>query len=551
MSAPHRPACRRRFALADAWRWLAIAVAMACGGTITSTDRTTSDVAEVVVSPLTASVTVGNTIPLQAVVRDASGQTITDPSVIWSVQDTSIARVSSTGVVTARAVGSTQVAASANGKSGLASVTVTPIPVASVTVTPARVDLAPGAHASLAAVTYDASGKALDGRALVWASSNASVASVDATGVVTALAAGAATITATSEGVSGSSAISVAVPAIASVAIQPRSATIQRGGTVQLSVTVTDESGAAVTDRAPTWTSTKAAVAIVSASGLVTAVAPGSASIVAALDGKADTVGITVVSVPVGSVSVQPASVALNVGQGTTLTATVRDANGAIVTDRTVTWSTSNAAVASVTQGGVVKALATGTATISATSEGNTGSASVTVAAVPVATITLQPTSVTLQRNMSTTLTATLKDASGNVLTGRSIAWSSSDTTVARVSGTGVVTAVGLGAAAITATSEGKSTSASVTVTTGPVDHIIISPSSIDNLRVGRTTQLSATAVDANGDTIAGAVFTWHSNSTYVATVSSTGRVTGEHSGTTTITATFSGKTGSVSVVVR
>ena len=84
-----------------------------------------------------------------------------------------------------------------------------------------------------------------------------------------------------------------------------------------------------------------------------------------------------------------------------------------------------------------------------------------------------------------------------------------------------------------------------------PVDRILLSPTSIDNLRAGRSANLSATAVDVNGDTISGAVFTWHSSNTFVATVSSDGRVTGAHSGTTTITATFSGKTGSASVRVR
>lgn len=466
MSALHRAA---RQQIADAARvgaCLAAAFAIGCGGSITATDAGAPDVAEVVIAPLTASVVVGSTLPLQATVRDAGGLVVTGPTILWSVEDTSIATVSPAGVVTARAVGSTQVAASANGRSGLASITVTPVPVASVTVTPARLDLAPGKQATLSALAYDASGKALGGRAVVWSSSNTSVATVDASGVVSALAAGSATITATSEGLSGSSAVSVANPAVASVVIAPRSATVQRGGTLQLSVTITDESGAAVTDRPPTWTSSNTAVAIVSASGLVTAVSPGVASLAAALDGKADTASITVVAVPVGSVTVLPATVSLTTGQGATLTATVKDANGTVVTDRPVAWTTSNAAVATVTQAGVVKAIAVGAATISATSEGSSGSATVTV--MPAV-----------------------------------------------------------------------------------LDHIVISPASIDNLRAGRSVELSATAIDTNGNAMPGAVFTWHSNSSWVATVSSSGVVTGQHSGTTTITATFSGKTGSANVRVR
>src|SRR5690348_1046463 len=189
MNALLRVARHRRVTARHPWPLLAMTFVMGCGGSITATDLSAPGVAEVVVAPLTASVVVGGTLPLQATLRDASGQTISGPSVIWSVQDSSIATVSPAGVVTARAVGSTQVAASADGKSGLASISVTPVPVASISVTPARVDLAPGAHATLDAVTYDASGKPLDGRAIVWASSNTGIATVDASGAVTALAA--------------------------------------------------------------------------------------------------------------------------------------------------------------------------------------------------------------------------------------------------------------------------------------------------------------------------------------------------------------------------
>lgn len=451
-------------------RLLALAIVAACGGSITSGEPATPKVAEIVVAPLTASVIVGGELPLQAAVRDVSGQLVTGPVVVWTVQDSTIATVSAAGVVAARAVGSTQVAASANGVSGIASITVMPVPVASVTVAPTRVDLTPGAHSTLGAVPYDAAGNALAGRALVWASSNSSVATVDAAGTVTAVAPGSATVTVTSEGVSGSAAVSVAVPAVASVAIQPRGATLLRGTTLQLSATVTDASGAVISDRALTWKSSNAGVAIVSAAGVVSAVAPGSANISVALDDKADTVSISVVAVPVGSVAVQPSSASLTTGQSTTLTATVKDANGNVVTDRAVAWSSSNTIVASVAANGVVKALAAGTAIVSATSDGNSGSATVTV--------------------------------------------------------TGSVPA-------------------------SAVYKVLITPSSIDNLRRDHSAQLSATAVDEKGNAIPGAVFTWHSNNSYVATVNSSGRVTGEHSGTTTITATFSGKTGSASVRVK
>jgi trimeric autotransporter adhesin len=253
----------------------------------------------------------------------------------------------------------------------------------------------------------------------------------------------------------------------------------------------------------------------------------------------------------VAEVVVAPQTATVIVGNTLPLQATVRDASGQALTGPTVVWSVRDPSIATVSATGVLTARAVGSTEIAASSNGRSGLASVTVTPAPVASISLQPASVTLRRNVAATLTPTLKDASGNVLTGRTITWQSSDSTIARVSSAGVVTTLKLGAAVITATSEGKSASAAVTVGTGPVDRIVITPSSVDNLRDGHSAQLSATALDANGDAIAGAVFAWHSNSTYVATVDPTGRVTGEHSGTTSITASFSGKTGSVSVRVR
>jgi uncharacterized protein YjdB len=137
------------------------------------------------------------------------------------------------------------------------------------------------------------------------------------------------------------------------------------------------------------------------------------------------------------------------------------------MTGAPVTWSTSDALVALISQGGVVTGLAAGTATITASSGGKSGTATVTVALAPVATVTVSPTSLELRdRNGQRTgqLTATLRDGLGNILTGRTVTWSSSNTAVAAVDQTGLVTARDEGTVTITATVEGKSGTASVIV---------------------------------------------------------------------------------------
>ncbi|HXT14923.1 MAG TPA: Ig-like domain-containing protein [Gemmatimonadaceae bacterium] len=177
--------------------------------------------------------------------------------------------------------------------------------------------------------------------------------------------------------------------------------------------------------------------------------------------------GCSAATPTVTHVSVSPATTSVNVGSTATFTATATDASGSVVTGRPITWASSNAAVATVDANGVARGVAAGTVQITATIGGVTGSASLTVAAVvvKVATVTVSLASTTITVGQTTQATATLRDASGTVLTGRAITWSSSNTNVARVDATsGLVTAAGVGSATITATSEGITGSATITV---------------------------------------------------------------------------------------
>src|SRR3989454_410315 len=196
-------------------------------------------------------------------------------------------------------------------------------------------------------------------------------------------------------------------------------------------------------------------------------------------DRTTDTATVTVAGcvAPVAAVTARPAAPTVQVGQTAQLTATPRDANGTPLSGRAVTWASNNTAVAMVNGSGLVTAGAVGSATITATSEGQSGTAVVTVSNVPVASVTVTPASASVQQGATVQLTATPRDASGNPLTGRAIGWSSSDNTIATVSSSGLVTGGVAGAVAITATSEGQSGTAAITVTpsTGAqFDHVFI-----------------------------------------------------------------------------
>src|SRR5713101_8036472 len=169
-------------------------------------------------------------------------------------------------------------------------------------------------------------------------------------------------------------------PAVASVTVAPSPGTLLVGSTAQLTATTKDSAGNVLTGRAVTWASSNPAVATVSATGLVTGVAVGSATIMATAEGKNGTAAVTVTvlpPVPVASVTVAPATVL--VGVTVQLTGTTKAADGNVLTGRTLTWATSNPAVATVNSTGLATGVAAGQATITATSEGQSGTAAITV----------------------------------------------------------------------------------------------------------------------------------------------------------------------------
>jgi len=177
-----------------------------------------SAVAHVTVSPSPATVLIGGTRQLVARLEDAAGNVLTGRVLTWGSGNTAVATVNSTGLVTGVAAGGpVTIAATSEGQSGTAAITVTPVPVASVTVAPTSATVLFGQTDQLTATTKDANGNELTGRTVTWASGDPAVATVSATGLVTGIAAGQATITATSEGRGGTAAITVAVLSFATV----------------------------------------------------------------------------------------------------------------------------------------------------------------------------------------------------------------------------------------------------------------------------------------------------------------------------------------------
>ncbi|MEO6443754.1 MAG: Ig-like domain-containing protein, partial [Gemmatimonadaceae bacterium] len=500
-------------------------------------------VGRIEVTPSTLSLAVGDARSLSARVLDDAGNPLADRRVFWAAQDPQIATVTQSGIVTGIAPGNAQIGVSSGGKSTVVPVIVSSRPVSLVRVTPSAANVQAGATVTLTAQALDAAGATVAGRVVIWTTSNPAIATVTSTGVVTGVSAGNATISATVDDVVGSGLVTVQPVPVQAIALTPSSGALIVGRQLQLIATLTDAVGNAIPGRITTWSSSSPAIASVSSTGLVTALARGNAVITASAEGKSATASITVSLVPVDSVSVTPRTSTLAAGQTVQLTARLVDATGTVLTGRSVTWTSDQPSIATVSSSGLVAALTTGQARITATSEGASGTATVTVTPVAVASLSLTPSSATMLVGKTQQFTAVARDAQGAALPGRVITWISGAPSVATVTQTGLVTAVGVGSALIFAASEGISASVTVTVSTIGVALVRVQPAT-GSITQGEQLQLTATAVDGNGANIPGKVATWTSSNDAVMTVSSAGRVTGVAPGQVTITATIEGVQG-------
>lgn len=255
----------------------------------------------------------------------------------------------------------------------------------------------------------------------------------------------------------------VSVPA--SITVSPALLDFEEGDVFQMSAVVLDEDGN-VMDEEVTWTSSNTSVAVVSETGLVTAITEGSAVISAAVSGNSSVQGQAPVNVSrkgaqVATVTVVPGTVGVGIGNTVQLAAEVRDVDGNLVS-RTVTWQSSATSIATVSDG-LVTGVAVGTAVITARTQNVSGQAQVTVTP-PVASVVISdPGHEPIEIGLTKQLTATAYDASGQP-TNWPLTWTSSDTNIATVDNTGLVTGVSRGNVTITAAAGTASDAVSIKV---------------------------------------------------------------------------------------
>ncbi|MGH7630515.1 MAG: Ig-like domain-containing protein [Gemmatimonadales bacterium] len=252
---------------------------------------------------------------------------------------------------------------------------------------------------------------------------------------------------------------------VASVTLQPATPVLGVGATAALIATARSGDGTLLPGREITFTSSDPSVATVDGDGVVTGVAAGTTDITATSETRSATVPLSVSDVRVAAVTVSPDAADVAVNAERTLAAEAFDAGAAPLLDRVFAWTSSNPAIATVTSVGVVRGIAPGEVTITASSEGQSAAAAIRVFLPPVASVDVSPATGTVGLGDSLQLTAALADAEGQPITGRRVTWESSNTVVASVSSSGLVRGLAPGDVAITARVEGQSDAAALGVT--------------------------------------------------------------------------------------
>ena len=426
-------------------------------------------VESVTLSKTSATLLVGETTTVTATILPTNA---TNKTINWISYNPSIATWEN-GVIKAVGTGDTTISAqSSNGLVGKMSLSVR-AEVEGVRVNTAYKTLSVGESAQILATVYPSD--AIN-TTITWTSSNPNVVSVD-NGTITALKEGTSVITAKSyNGKTTTTTVEVKIKQVVAtgITLNKTSTTLNVGASETLTATISPTN---VTNKTITWTSSNPSVASVS-NGKITALQAGKTNIVARTsNGKMATCAVTINAVTINptGITLSKTSTTIKAGASETITATVLPSNA---TNKTVTWTTSNASVATVS-GGKITGVKAGTATITAkTSNGKTATCAVTVQASTVVPTTINPTGITLSKTSTTikvganeTITATVLPSNA---TNKTVTWTTSNASVATVSG-GKITAIKAGTATITAkTSNGKTATCKVTVQNKESEPVVV-----------------------------------------------------------------------------
>jgi len=473
----------------------------------------------------------------------------------WSSSDSNVASVSGTGMATAVAFGVVTVTAQSGSLQATATVNVSSAGtnLTAISISPAGASIPIHTTQQFTATGSYSDGSSRDLTGLVsWGSSSTAAATIDVNGLLTGVAAGSTTISATLGSVTKSTTITVTVPTIASISVTPVGLTLGIGINQQYTATASYSDGSTQDlVSGVTWSSSSTSVATINSSGLANTLAAGTTTITATVGSLSDTSTLTIVPAHLTSIEVSPSTPSIALGTTQQFTAVGNFDDGSTQLLTSVTWAASLVSISTIDAAGLATAVGTGTTTISATSGSVTGTATLTVSTATLVSLAVTPANSTMAIGTSKqfTATGTFSDTSTQDLTA-SVLWSSSQATVATINNLGLATSVALGSATITATLGTVSGSTGLTVANVHLVSITISPA---NPRIAKGTSIKFTATGnfSDGSTstkLSG--LSWKTSKPSIVQIKGAGVAHGKKAGSVTITATASGVKGTTTLTV-
>ncbi len=522
------------------------------------------------ISPGSASIARGTSQQFTATgtYSDGSTQNLTT-TVSWSSSLATVATVASGGSATGVGVGTATITASSGTISATATLSVGLPVLVSMAVTPVNPSFALGTTQQFAATGTYSDGSTLDlTNTATWTTAEGTVATVNGQGLVTSVALGSSSVTASLGSISGSTTLTVNPAVLVSIAVTPAIPTIPLGTTQQFTATgtYTDGSTQNITGTVQ-WSSDTPTVATISNtanaapfSGVATGVGQGTGTITASFGSVAGSTTLTVTSAVLASLAITPAtpSLALGTTQQFTATATFTDGSTQNLTS-TVTWSSDTPSTVTINNAGLAQSVEIGTANITATSGTVSGTTTLTVTAAVLVSIAINPPAATvaLGTTQQFTATGTFSDGTMQDVT-QSGQWSSTTATVATISNStgtaGLATSLGTGSTTIGISSGGVSASAALVVNPAALASIAIAPQT-PTIALGTSQQFAATGTYTDGTTQdVTSVVTWSSSSATVAIISNSvdsyGLATSSGQGTANISATYNSISSSIQITV-
>jgi hypothetical protein len=528
--------------------------------TLTVTNLTLTSIA---VTPTNPSIALGTQQQFHATGTYSNGSTLDiTNSVTWAPSSSAIATITSAGLATSKAAGQTKISATSGTISGSTMLTVTPAQLVAISVTPPTASIPLGITEQ-----FTATGTFTDGTmqnltaSATWTSSQTVVATVTA-GLAYPVSLGTTTVTATVGSISGSASLTVTTAALVSITVTPAAPSVALGNTQQFTATgtFTDGSTQNLTTQV-SWASANTSIASVNAAGFVMTAGTGSIQISATSGSITGNATLTVTAATLLTIAVTPAIPSVPLGETQQFAATGTFTDGSIQDiTQTVSWSSSNPTVASVsmTTGsvGLATALTQGTTTIIATQGTVNGSTTLTVNPAALLSITLSPSPLTLPDGTTQQLVATGKYSDGTTQTlTAGVTWTSSNVAIATVNTSGLVTAVAAtGSTLITAQDSNVTGTVVVQVSSAVLMSITISPST-PSIPLTTTQQFTATGTYSDNSTqdLTSSV-QWTSSNPAVATISvspgTAGLAQSLATGSTTITAASGSISGTATLTI-